>query len=168
MQKSFKEELAKQSRFNAANNHSIMQLRERFDSFNERVRGVNLALRRFLEPENQADIEDDPDNVKLSVLERNVRKLVQVARTNLESSTSNVTEKEAVLSILKTSSRNKTQTLPEIVQQYVDKQEKGKAALAKELDLILDIVRGQKFTAKVSAKPKTDLKWLRSQIAMLR
>lgn len=168
MQKSFKDDLAKQSRFNAANNHSIMQLRERFDSFNERIRGFNVAVRRFLEPEQLEEIEDDPDNVKLSLLERNIRKLIQVARTNIESTSSNVTEKEAVLSILKTSGRNKTQTLPEIVQQYVDKQEKGKAALAKELDLILDIVRGQKFTAKMSAKPKTDLKWLRSQMAMLR
>jgi len=168
MRQNFKEDLAKQSRFNAANNHSIIQLRERFDTFNDRVRLVNVVIRRFLEPELHSEIEDDPDNVKLSLLERNMRKLIQVARTNIESTSSNVSEKESVLTILKTSSRNKAQTLPEIVQQYVDRQEKGKGALAKELDAVLDTVRGHSFTANVSTKPKTDLKWLRSQMAMLR
>lgn len=168
MQRTFKDDLAKQSRFNAANNNSIMQLRERFDSFNERVRIVNVDVRRFLEPEHLHEIDEDPDNVKMSLLERNVRKLIQVAKANIDSTSSNVTEKETVLSILKTSAKNKTQTLSEIVQQYVDKQEKGKAALAKELGHVLDIVRGSKFTAKVSMKPKTDLKWLKSQVAILR
>lgn len=168
MQRTFKDDLSKQSRFNAANNNSIMQLRERFDSFNERVRSVNVDVRRFLEPEHLHEIDEDPDNVKMSLLERNVRKLIQVAKANVDSTSSNVTEKETVLSILKTTAKNKTQTLSEIVQQYVDKQEKGKAALAKGLGHVLDIVRGSKFTAKVSMKPKTDLKWLKSQVAILR
>lgn len=168
MRKQFKDDLAKQSRFNAANNHSIIQLRERFDNFNERVRAVNVIIRRFLDSDHLKDIDDDPDNVKLTLLERNVRSLIQIAKTNIESTSSNVNEKEAVLSILKTSSKCKSQTLTEIVQQYVDKQEKAKAALAKELDILLDVVRGQKFTAKLSTKPKTDLKWLKSQMAVLR
>ncbi|KAH3696859.1 uncharacterized protein LOC127861608 [Dreissena polymorpha] len=167
MQKNFKQDLAKQSRFNAANSNSIMHLKCRFDNFNERVRNVNVAIRRFLEPDN-VHVDEDPENVKLSALEKNVRKLTLVARTNIETTSSNTNEKEAILSILRTSSKSKNHTLLEIVQHYVDKQEKGKTALGKELEKLLEVVRGNRFTANMSTKPKTDLKYLRNQMATLR
>ncbi|WAR24024.1 hypothetical protein MAR_037693 [Mya arenaria] len=167
MRNHFKEDLATQSRFNAANNQSIIHLKDRFDNFNERVKNINIAIRRFLETDN-LHVDDDPDNIKISMLEKNVRKIIQVARTNLENTSHSSSEKEAVLSLLRTSTRHRTQTLTEAVQQYVDKQEKGKAAIGKELDMLVDVVRGSKFTAKMSTKPKTDLKYLKTQMAILR
>lgn len=165
MQRRFKQDITKQTRFNAANNHSIMQLRERFDNFNERVRVVNVAIRQFLDAE-QKDIEEDSENLKISVLERNVRKLIHLARTNIENTSSSISEKEAVLSLLRTSSRHRQYTLTEIVQQYVEKQERAKISLATELENLLSIVRGPK--SKLMNKSKTDLKYLKSQMAMLR
>jgi len=167
MRTNFKEDLATQSRFNAANNSSIILLKDRFDNFNERVKTINVAIRRFLEPEN-VSIDDDADNVKLSMLEKNVRKLIQCARINLENTSTSISEKEAVLKILKTSSRERSQTLADVVQQYVEKQEKMKISIWKEIEHLLDVLRGKKYTAKVSTKPKTELKQMKSQIALLR
>lgn len=166
-QKAFKHELAKQTRFNAANNSSIIQLKDRFETFNERVRLANVAMQEFLDIESK-DLEDDSSNIKMSVLERNVRKLIQVARTNVENTSISVNEKEAVLSMLRASSRHKHQALSEVVQQFVEKQERSKIALANEIEQLLELVRGQKVTAKRTIKPKTDLKYLKSQTAMLR
>ena len=164
-QAAFKQDLAKQTRFNAANNNSIIQLRDRYDNFNERVRTVNVAIRQFLEAE-QEDLEEDVENIKISVLERNVRKLIQLARTNIENTSSIITEKEAVLNLLRTSSRHKKHTLPEIVQKYVEKQERAKMALANELEVLLTCIKGPKF--KLTYKTKSDLKYLKSQMSMLR
>lgn len=168
LQRNFKQELSKQTRFNAANNSSIIQLRDRFDNFNERVRLVNVAMRQFLDTEHHKDFEDDPENVKMSVLEKNVRKLIQIARANIETTSSSVSEKEAVLNLLRTSTRNKQCTLSEIVQQYVEKQERAKMALSRELETLLDIVRGPKHKPKITTKQKTDLKYIKTQMAMLR
>jgi hypothetical protein len=161
----FKQDLAKQTRFNAANNNSIIQLRDRYDNFNERVRTVNIAIRQFLEAE-QEDIEEDVENIKISVLERNVRRLIQLARTNIEHTSSSMNEKEAVVSLLRTSSRHKKHSLPDIVKQYVEKQERAKMALANELETLLTCIRGPKF--KLTYKTKSDLKFLKSQMSMLR
>ncbi|XP_045157219.2 ERC protein 2-like [Mercenaria mercenaria] len=165
MQRRFKQDLAKQTRFNAANNHSIIQLRERFENFNERVKTVNIAIRQFLETEHD-DIQEDADNIKISVLERNVRKLIQLARTNIENTSSSISEKEAVLNLLRTSTRHKQHTLSEIVQQYVEKQERAKMTLANELEQLLTAVRGPK--SKLTYKTKTDLKFLKTQMSILR
>ncbi|KAL4236191.1 hypothetical protein ACF0H5_004578 [Mactra antiquata] len=167
MQKTFKHELAKQTKFNAANNSSILQLKDRFEQFNERVRIVNLAMQEFLHTENR-DIDDDANNFKISYLERNVRKLIQVARTNIEKTSISMNEKEAVLNILRASSRHKHHTLSDVVQSFVEKQERAKLALAKEMEQLLELVREQKARTKIATRPKTDLKYLKAQMAMLR
>ena len=168
MKENFKNDLATQTRFNAANNHSIIQLRQRFDIFNERVQFLNVTVKEFLE-EAEEDSETDRNNYKISLLEENVRKLLHFARTNVEHASSNLMERDAVLRMLKTSAKQKHQTLSEVVRVYIDKQERGKMALFHEVERLLEIVRGKKTTGKRQSTPQqVDLKLLKTQVATLR
>ena len=168
MKENFKNDLATQSRFNAANNHSIIQLRQRFDDFSERVKYLNVAVKDFLEEEDQ-QIETNESNHKISVLEENVRRLLQVVRTNVDNASSNQMERDAILNMLKVTAKQKHQTLSEVVKVYIDKQEKGKVALLYEVDRLLDVIRGKQPSVKSRPTPKqVDLKLLKSQVATLR
>ena len=168
MKENFKNDLATQSRFNAANNHSIIQLRQRFDDFSERVKYLNVAVKDFLEEEDQK-IETNESNHKISVLEENVRRLLQVVRTNVDNASSNQMERDAILNMLKVTAKQKHQTLSEVVKVYIDKQEKGKVALLYEVDRLLDVIRGKQPSVKSRPTPKqVDLKLLKSQVATLR
>lgn len=169
MKLNFKEELATQTRFNAANNHSIIQLRQRFDNFNDRVKVLNVTVKGFLSDEDETEDEDDSSNFKISTLEMNVRKLLQFARVNVENTSSSLMERDAVLRMLKASSRQKHQTLSEVVKLYIEKQEKGKSALFHELEKLLEVIRGRKPVGKKhSQSEQVDLKVLKSQVATLR
>ena len=165
----FKEELATQTRFNAANNHSIIQLRQRFDNFNDRVKVLNVTVKGFLSDDDETEDEDDSSNFKISTLEMNVRKLLQFARVNVENTSSSLMERDAVLRMLKATSRQKHQTLSEVVKLYIEKQEKGKLALFHELERLLEVIRGRKAVGKKhSQSEQVDLKMLKSQVATLR
>ena len=165
----FKEELATQTRFNAANNHSIIQLRQRFDNFNDRVKVLNVTVKGFLSDDDETEDEDDSSNFKISTLEMNVRKLLQFARVNVENTSSSLMERDAVLRMLKATSRQKHQTLSEVVKLYIEKQEKGKSALFHELERLLEVIRGRKPVGKKqSQSEQVDLKMLKSQVATLR
>lgn len=168
MRQNFKEEFATQTRFNAANNHSVIQLRQRFDSFNERIKLLNLTVKDFLEEDNDNN-DGDPSNLKMSTLEQNVSKLLQFARVNVENTSSSLMERDAVMRMLKASSRHKHQTLSEVVKMYIEKQEKGKLELFHELEKLLETVRGKKSFRDSHLSPEqVDLKLLKSQAATLR
>lgn len=168
MRQNFKEEFATQTRFNAANNHSVIQLRQRFDSFNERIKLLNLTVKEFLEEESDNN-DGDPSNLKMSTLEQNVSKLLQFARVNVENTSSSLMERDAVMRMLKASSRHKHQTLSEVVKMYIEKQEKGKLELFHELEKLLETVRGKKSFRDSHLSPEqVDLKLLKSQAATLR
>jgi predicted RNase H-like nuclease (RuvC/YqgF family) len=46
--KRYKAELSVQARFNSANNNSILRLREKFVSFNEKIKSLNSLIEQFL------------------------------------------------------------------------------------------------------------------------
>ena len=168
MTQNFKEDLNKQTRFNAANNNSVIQLRQRFDSFSERIKILNITVKEFLADEENND-EDEQSNLKISTLEQNVRKLLRFARENEENTSSSIMERDAVLQMLNTSSRQKHQPLSEVVKSYIEKQENGKLGLYHELERLLEIIRGKRNTGKNYSIPQQiDLKMLKSQAATLR
>ena len=169
MKQDFKDELNKQTRFNAANNSSVMQLRERFDSFSERIKILNVTVKEFLADEGDDNNDEEEKYLKMSTLEQNVRKLLRLARENEENTSSSIMERDAVLRMLKTSSRQKHQPLSEVVKSYIEKQEKGKLGLYHELEKLLEITRGKRNTGKTYSIPEQiDMKLLKSQAATLR
>ena len=168
MRQGFKEDLSKQVRFNAANNNSVIQLRNRFDQFNDRVKKLNILLRGFFTEKEESELEEKSDDLKMSFLEENVKNLIQMVKSNMDKTSNSMNEKETVLNMLKTSGRKQQETLSEVVRHYVDKQEKGKASISRELEGLLETVRGSKFTAKFSARPRTDLKLIKTQVATLK
>ena len=169
MKQDFKDELNKQTRFNAANNSSVIQLRERFDSFSERIKILNVTVKEFLADEGDDNNNDEEKYLKMSTLEQNVRKLLRLARENEENTSSSIMERDAVLRMLKTSSRQKHQPLSEVVKSYIEKQEKGKLGLYHELEKMLEITRGKRNTGKTYSIPEQiDMKLLKSQAATLR
>ena len=174
MKQEFKEELSKQTRFNTANNSSVIQLRQRFDSFSERIKILNVTVKEFLADDDADNEDDDGDNdekyTKMSTLEQNVRKLLRFARENEANTSSSIMERDAVLRMLKTSSRQKHQPLSEVVKSYIGRQEKGKLELHHELERLLEITRGKRNPPRKTypIPEQIDLKMLKSQAATLR
>ncbi|XP_062591360.1 centrosomal protein of 128 kDa-like [Saccostrea cucullata] len=162
--KAYKAELAIQAKFNAANSNSLIKLKERFTNFNGKVKSINLMLKRFLE-ESDSSLTEEADYVKLTVLERNVKLVIERARESKENADDILDEKQNILQLLNTFPK-KEEPLSETVRKYLAKEEKVKVAIFKELEKLRATVRGS--TNYQSPTPVTDLKLLRNMAATVR
>lgn len=162
--KAYKDELFVQAKFNAANSNSLIKLKDRFSNFNAKIRSINLMLKGFLGECDNPSVEE-VDNVKLTVLERNVKLVIERVRENKETVKEVDDERENILQLLKTTPKRK-EPLLSTIRRYLSKEDKDKAGLFKELERLRAAVRGSsKFQ---SSTPVTDLKLLRNMAATVR
>ncbi|XP_061193353.1 centrosomal protein of 128 kDa-like [Saccostrea echinata] len=162
--KAYKTELAVQAKFNAANSNSLIKLKDRFTNFNGKIRSINLMLKRFLE-ESDSSLIEEADYVKLTVLERNVKLVIERARDSKENADDILDEKRSILQLLNTFPK-KEEPLSETVRKYLAKEEKVKVAIFRELERLRSTVRGS--SNYQSSTPVTDLKLLRNMAATVR
>ncbi|XP_063397387.1 uncharacterized protein LOC134681666 [Mytilus trossulus] len=164
--KRFKTELAVQARFNAANNSSIIRLREKFISFNEKVKILNRQIAEFLSVNENSN--DNQDNEKLSRLEQNVKTILHIVKQQQDAVESKTTERESVLALLKKST-NKSEPLSDIVRRYLEREEKGKSVVNREIEKLIEILRkSNKPQLKNKSNAGTDMKHLRNMVATVR
>ncbi|KAK3101440.1 hypothetical protein FSP39_003625 [Pinctada imbricata] len=165
----FKSELSIQAKFNAANNNSIIKLKERFSNFNNKIKQMNAMIRCYF-GEDEIAFESDPDNTKLTVLERNLKHALQSAREKTSAANSMESERKAVLTAFNMSS-SKYNSISDIVRKYVEKEDKGKAAIFTEIEKLRSLVKSNGFSkpkSKHVLTPVTDVKLLKSIVATLR
>ncbi|XP_052074058.1 myosin-8-like [Mytilus californianus] len=164
--KRFKTELAVQARFNAANNSSIIRLREKFVSFNEKVKILNRQIAEFLSVNE--NLNDNQDNEKLSRLEQNVKTILHIVKQQQDTVESKTTERESVLALLKKST-NKSEPLSDIVKRYLEREEKAKSIVNREIEKLIEILRkSNKPQYKNKSNAGTDMKHLRNMVATVR
>ncbi|XP_050410045.1 uncharacterized protein LOC126824737 isoform X1 [Patella vulgata] len=167
---SHKKELEKQSNFNSANNSAILRLKEKFISFNESVIQMNQVVRNYLgdEPESY---NTDPDNIKLSYLEKNLKRVLQNAKISQQIADNFMKEKQEVVKIFgKTTTKT---SLKEIIEDYIDKEQKSKISLWRDIEKLADVIRGLPKTGILQKRVSndslaTDFRFLKNYVATLR
>ena len=129
---------------------------------------MNTILRGFL-GEDEEIVDNDPDNTKLTALERNLKRALQKARDTMATAQNIENERQAVLVILKKSSA-KHETITQLIQKYVDKEEKGKVHIFKELEKLRQIITSGSYTNPKfkSQNVVTDVKLLKTMVATVR
>jgi hypothetical protein len=162
--KAYKDELFVQAKFNAANSNSLIKLKDRFSNFNAKIRSINLMLKGFLGDYDNPSFEEI-DNVKLTVLERNVKLVIEKARESKETAKDVFDERENILQLLKTVPKRE-EPLSSTIRRYLSREDKDKVGLFKELEKLRTSVRGSAMIQ--SSTPVTDLKLLRNMAATVR
>ncbi|KAK3587582.1 hypothetical protein CHS0354_032782 [Potamilus streckersoni] len=168
MRKGYKMELDKQARFNAANNNSVLNLRERLFAFNDKIKVMNHSIRQFLK---DTDIvpNSDLDDIRISMLEENVQALLQVAKSSMESTSSSAAERNTVLSMLQMSEQKNYKSVSDIVKKFLAKEEKAKLSILSEIEELFQILKGKARQSKTFHNhASTDFKFLKMQIATIR
>lgn len=168
IRKKFKAELAVQARFNAANNSSIIRLREKFVSFNEKVRILNKQIGELLAADSLHGTYDPTENVKFSRLEQNVKTIMHIVQEHHDTVESKANERDLVLTMLK-KSKNKNESLADVVRKYIERDEKGKVIVFKEVEKLLEVMRKNKPQYKnKNTVNGVDMKNLRNMVATVR
>jgi hypothetical protein len=165
--KRYKAELSVQARFNSANNNSILRLREKFVSFNEKIKSLNSLIEQFLSG-NQSEYDYDQENVKMSRLEENVHTILDLVKEQQDAVESKAAERETVLALLKKST-NINDPLSDIVKRHLERDEKAKSIVNKETEKLVDILR-KPAKQQIRNKPNTgvDMKHLGNMVATVR
>ncbi|XP_067668187.1 restin homolog [Haliotis asinina] len=164
-------DIEKQANFNTANSKTIIRLKERFDMLNTNIAGINHQLRSFLGDESES-CEGDPDNVKVTLLERNLKKVLQLANVGRENALSASNEKEAVCALLGVKkSKYCDKSLTDIVKGHLQKEDKSKNNLLSEIQKLSDVLTRETPTLS-DHKPnqqsvRTDLRFMAMQVAMV-
>lgn len=166
MREKYKESVNIQGKFNTANNNTIIRLQEKFTEFNSKIRTLNILVQNFMGVQ-EAKYVSDSDMVKVSTLERNVRHLLQVSQSNKEIANNVNKEREAILSQLN-KSVNKKQPLSEIIQKYLEKEEKKKLALFHEIERLSESASDKNYGSSKCPREVTDMRALRNMIATVR
>lgn len=162
--KAYKSELSVQAKFNAANSNSLLKLKDRFTSFNGKIRAINILLKSFL-GEGSHVLSEEADNVKLSVLEHNVKMVIEKARENRDTTQDILDEKQNIYRLLNTFPKRE-ESLSDTVRKYLAKEDRGKKSLIKELDRLKATLGGpSKYGSPESV---TDLKLLSNMVATVR
>lgn len=165
--KRYKAELSVQARFNAANNSSILRLREKFVSFNEKIKSLNSLIEQFLSG-NQSEYDYDQENVKMSRLEENVYTILDLVKEQQDAVDNRAAERETILTLLKKSTNN-NERLSDIVKRHLERDEKAKSIVNKEIEKLVDILR-KPVKQQIRNKQNTgvDMKHLRNMVATVR
>ena len=167
VRKRYKAELSVQARFNAANNSSILRLREKFVSFNEKIKSLNSVIEQFLSG-NQSEYDYDQENVKMSRLEENVHTILDLVKEQQDAVDSKAAERETILTLLKKSTNN-NEPLSDIVKRHLERDEKAKSIVNKEIEKLVDILRKPaKQQIRNKQNPGIDMKHLRNMVATVR
>lgn len=162
--KAYKSELSVQAKFNAANSNSLLKLKDRFTSFNGKIKAINILLKSFLGEGSHVSSEE-ADNVKLSVLEHNVKMVIEKARENRDTTQDILDEKQNIYRLLNTFPKRE-ESLSDTVRKYLAKEDRGKKSLIKELDRLKATLGGpSKYGSPESV---TDLKLLSNMVATVR
>ncbi|XP_046353849.2 cilia- and flagella-associated protein 58-like [Haliotis rufescens] len=164
-------DIEKQANFNTANSKTIIRLKERFDMLNANIAGINYQLRSFLGEESER-CEGDPDNVKVTLLERNLKKVLQLANVGRENATSVSNEKEAVCALLGVkNTKYSDKSLTDVVKGHLQKEDKAKNNLLSEIQKLSDVLTRDTPTLsdhKANQQSvRTDLRFLAMQVAMV-
>lgn len=162
--KAYKSELSVQAKFNAANSNSLLKLKDRFTSFNGKIKAINILLKSFLGEGSHVSSEE-ADNVKLTVLEHNVKLVIEKARENRDTTQDILDEKQSIYRLLNTFPK-KEEPLSDTVRKYLAKEDRGKKSLVKELDRLKATLGGPSKYG--SPDTVTDLKLLSNIVATVR
>ncbi|XP_069136251.1 putative leucine-rich repeat-containing protein DDB_G0290503 [Argopecten irradians] len=166
-EKKFKHELGVQSRFNAANNNSVLRLTEQFSAVNTKIRQLNGLVQTFLRINVASESEEDMvPGAMLKSLESNIRLMMDKVDQNAETLNRSSSERSDILSMLK-KPLTKTEPLSEIMRKHVEKENKIKLSICRELEKMAESLRdGTGNTGSVTST--TDLRLMRNMIATFR
>ncbi|XP_033748505.1 uncharacterized protein LOC117333353 [Pecten maximus] len=173
-EKKFKQELGVQSRFNAANNSSVLRLKEQFTAVNNKIRQLNGLIQEFLHDSVATEPQENViAGAMLTTLENNIRTLMDKADQHAETLDRSCGERNAILSLLK-KPVSRTEPLSEIVKKHVEKENKIKLAICQEMDKLNESLRevgtGIHTNGSLSSTvtQTTDLRLIRNMIATFR
>lgn len=163
--KAYKTEISVQAKFNAANSNSLIKLKDRFSSFNGKIRAINGLLKGFIGESSNVSF-DEADNVKLSVLEHKVKLVIEKARESRGLAHGVLDEQETIYRLLNTVPK-RNEPLSETISKYIAREDKGKKNLFKELEKLRATLKGP---SKVGSSKTcvTDLKLLSNMAATIR
>ena len=163
----FKEELRIQSRFNAANSNSIIRLRDQFAMFNNRIHSVNNSIRKFFARDQEEVVqEDDNDTTRVSFLENNVERLIQTIKEQERLLNQQSDNRHDIITLLKRPF-SKTEPLIEIVRKYVEKENRAKLAVYREIEKLNKVLHSESKDRSPESGT-TDLRLMKNMIATLR
>ncbi|XP_060077256.1 uncharacterized protein LOC132556836 [Ylistrum balloti] len=173
-EKRFKQELGVQSRFNAANNSSVLRLREQFTTVNTRIRQLNCLISDFLyDHVAETTQENTVTGAMLTILEKNIRTLMDKADQHAETLDRSSNERNTILSLLR-KPMSRSEPLSEIVRKHVEKENKTKLAICQEMEKLNESLRDvgagslRNGGSSNSVIQTTDLKLIRNMIATFR
>ncbi|OWF35493.1 uncharacterized protein LOC110442867 isoform X1 [Mizuhopecten yessoensis] len=172
-EKRFKQELGVQSRFNAANNSSMLRLTEQFTSVNIKIHKLNGWIQDFLHDSATVETQENVTGAMLTILERNIQTLMDKTDQHAETLDRSSSERTTILNILK-KPVSRTELLSETVRKHVEKENKNKLAVCHELERLNESLRDfgagshSNGGSSSSVPQTTDLRLIRNMIATFR
>lgn len=173
-EKRFKQELCVQSRFNAANNSSVMRLKGQFLTVHSKLNELNRWIRGYLRMDSVGDTQESTvTSAIISVLENNISKLMDRANQHAVTLDRSTSERDTILNLLK-KPVTRAEPLSQVVRKYIEKENKTKMAICRELYRLNEILReschvtGSHSSSGSSLTETTELRQIRNVIATFR